>query len=204
MVDKTKIDLACGDRKKEGYYGIDVSAIQGVDLVHDLNVYPWPLEDNSVDKINCHHYVEHIKHEDYTTILKSVLKEISSFEEFKEKILKLEFQQDGLIKFMDEMYRILKPGGKATIQVPYLTHTRSFGDPTHTRYIHDMSFYYFSKEWRETNKIGHYAIKSNFDMVFSYIIDEDLLLKSDQVRDKAFKENWNSIQDLIVVLAKVV
>lgn len=203
MIDKTKVDLACGDRKKEGYFGIDVVAIEGVDLVHDLNVYPWPLEDNSVDKINCSHYLEHIKHEDYTTTLKTILKETNSFEEFKEKTLKLENQQDGLIKFMDEIYRILKPGGKATIQVPYLTSTRSFGDPTHVRYMHDVSFYYFSKDWRVTNKIDHYGIKSDFDVLFSYVIDEELLLKSEFVRSKAFKENWNAISDLIVDLIKI-
>jgi predicted SAM-dependent methyltransferase len=197
MVDKTKIDLACGDSKKEGYFGIDTAAIDGVDCVHDLNVFPWPLEDNSVEDIYCNHYVEHIPHDDW----QSVLKESSSFQEFKEKALK--DPKDGLIKFMNEVYRILKPDGKIIITVPHLQSTRAFWDPTHVRFLHDVSFYYFNKEWRDTNKISHYGIEGNFDISFSYLIDDELMLKSDDVRNKAYKEDWNSIKDLIVELIKI-
>ncbi len=54
-----KLDLACGDNKKQGFIGVDISNIPGVDVVADLEQYPWPFEDNSVEAINVSHYIEH-------------------------------------------------------------------------------------------------------------------------------------------------
>jgi SAM-dependent methyltransferase len=54
-----KLDIACGQNKKEGFTGIDSIKVAGVDIVHDLDKFPWPFEDNSVEEINCSHYLEH-------------------------------------------------------------------------------------------------------------------------------------------------
>lgn len=54
-----KYDLACGQNKQPGYTGIDVAACEGVDIVHDLTKYPWPIPSNSVEDLFCSHYVEH-------------------------------------------------------------------------------------------------------------------------------------------------
>ncbi len=202
MVDKTKLDLACGNNKKEGYFGIDIADIESVDLIHDLNVYPWPIESNSVEKINCSHYMEHIKHDNVLGDMRSILNESTSFDEFKSKVLSLDEPLDGVIKFINELYRILKPKGKVTITCPYAMHSRAFGDPTHTRYIHDMSFHYFNKEWRDLNKLDHYGFECDFDIKYSYWIDESLTLKSEEVRQKAFSNDWDSILDIITELEK--
>lgn len=177
--EKIKIDLACGDNKKEGYIGVDIKETSSTDIVHDLSIYPWPFEDNSVDEIHCSHYIEHIPHE-----------------------LDNGDERDGFIQFMDECYRILKPKGKLDIIAPYYTSMRAYGDPTHKRYIADMSFYYFNKEWRDNNKLSHYGIKCDFDMTFSYFITNDLTLKSDEIRDKAFKHDWNAVDDIIAKMVK--
>jgi predicted SAM-dependent methyltransferase len=195
MVDKTKIDLACGGNKKEGYYGIDISDYFEVDLVHDLTVYPWPIDDNSVEEVYCSHYIEHIPHVD----IRGILKQSESFEEFKEKLLE---SKDGFISFVNELYRILKVGGIATVIVPYYTSVRALGDPTHTRYVGDFSFLYLNKEWRDNNKLDHYGITCDFDMVLSYHIDNDLTLKSQEIREEAFKKDWNAINDLSVKMTK--
>jgi len=197
-----KVDLACGDNKHEGFIGIDIVDIPEVDIVHDLSVYPWPLEDNSVDEVVCNHYIEHIPHDDILGDIKDILKETTSFDEFKEKLLNKKKSKDGFIKFLEELHRILKPGGKAKIVAPYATNVRAYGDPTHTRYIHDWSFYYANKEWMDNNKLTHYDIKADFDVKFSYFIDDELSLKSTEVRQDAFKRDWNSIVDLIVELTK--
>jgi len=195
MVDKTKIDLACGDNKKEGYYGIDVCDLQEVDLVHDLTVYPWPIDDNSVDEIHCSHYMEHIPHVD----IKGILKQSESFEDFKEKVTE---SKDGLINFINEITRILKVGGKATVIAPYYMSIRAFGDPTHTRYIGNLTFLYWNKEWRDNNKLGHYGIDADYDMKLSYAISNELTLKSEALRDQAFQSDWNAIEDIIVEMTK--
>lgn len=56
-----RIDLACGQRKEPGFIGLDKFAGPDVDIVHDIETYPWPFEDNSVDEVICRHYVEHVK-----------------------------------------------------------------------------------------------------------------------------------------------
>lgn len=195
VAEKVKIDLACGQNKKEGYTGIDISPCEGVDIVHDLTSYPWPIEDNSVDNIHCAHYMEHIPHVD----IKGILKQSSSFDEFKEKVIE---SKDGFINFVNELYRILKVGGVAEVIVPHYMSVRAFGDPTHTRYIGDFSFLYLDKEWRDENKLSHYGLDCNFEMLASYHIGNELMLKSQEVRDEAFLKDWNAVNDLQVKMTK--
>lgn len=54
-----KLDIACGRDKKPGFTGIDIAPGEGVDIVHDLNVYPWPIADSTVSEAHISHYVEH-------------------------------------------------------------------------------------------------------------------------------------------------
>jgi len=196
MEDKLRIDLACGQTKKKGWFGIDIADVSGVDLVHDLTKYPWPVEDETADEVHCSHYIEHIPHDNW----EDILKDCNSFEEFKVKAL--EPKKDGLIKFMDELYRIMKPGAKATITAPHYMNVRAYGDPTHRRYIGDLSFPYFNKEWLTVNGLDHYGITADFDIRFSYYIDNEMTLKSEETRSKAFRNDWNAITDIIIELEK--
>jgi len=195
MINELKLDLACGDNKREGYKGIDVVKTDSVDYVVDLQSYPWPIESESAEEINCSHYIEHIPHVD----VQGIIKNCNSFEEFKEK---LSNTKDGLVNFFNELYRILKPGGKVYLVAPYYTSMRAYGDPTHTRYIGDYSFYYLNREWMTENKLSHYGLDCNFDVKISYYISNELTLKSEEIRNKAFKSDWNAIDDIIVELIK--
>jgi len=195
MINELKLDLACGDNKKEGFKGIDIANLPEVDYVVDLQVYPWPIESNSVEEIHCGHYIEHIPHVN----IKGVLKESNSFEEFKEKLLQ---SKDGLIEFFNEVYRILKPGGKATMVAPYYTSERAYGDPTHVRSINDFMCYYLTKDWVKVNKLEHYGIECDFDVKLSYFITNEMTLKSEEIRMKAFQHDWNVIMDIIIELTK--
>ena len=50
------------------------------------------------------------------------------------------------------MYRVLQPGGKATVIVPHWGSGRAYGDPTHKwPPVSEMSFYYLSRAWRDQN-----------------------------------------------------
>lgn len=55
-----QIELGCGLHKNEGYFGVDRVALEGVDLVHDLNVRPWPLEDECGLAVIAHQTLEHL------------------------------------------------------------------------------------------------------------------------------------------------
>lgn len=54
------LDVGCGNAKTSGAIGIDFNSRTAADIVHDLNQYPWPLEDNRFERIICNHIVEHV------------------------------------------------------------------------------------------------------------------------------------------------
>lgn len=66
-----KIDLGCGRRKREGYFGIDCQALTGVDLVCDCNQVI-PLDDNIADEICAFDFLEHINNDKRIHIMTEV------------------------------------------------------------------------------------------------------------------------------------
>ncbi len=56
-----RLDIACGSNKTPGFFGVDIADTKDTDIVWDLEKFPWPFPDNSVDEIVCNHYIEHTK-----------------------------------------------------------------------------------------------------------------------------------------------
>jgi ubiquinone/menaquinone biosynthesis C-methylase UbiE len=55
-----KLDLGCGANKiAPDFMGVDQLPAPGVDIIWDLEQFPYPFEDNSVDEIYCSEYIEH-------------------------------------------------------------------------------------------------------------------------------------------------
>lgn len=78
-----KIDLGCGTKKKEGYYGIDVVEYPGVDKVMDLRMSTLPFPDGSLTDVYCSHFLEHLTFEENCHLFNEayrVLKEGGIFE----------------------------------------------------------------------------------------------------------------------------
>ena len=55
------LDLGCGARKVPGAFGIDIVALPGVDLVHDLEATPYPVPESCADAIHLNHVLEHFE-----------------------------------------------------------------------------------------------------------------------------------------------
>lgn len=56
------LDLGCGEAKRSPrFVGIDKRKLPGVDIIHDLETFPWPLPDECCISIIASHLVEHIK-----------------------------------------------------------------------------------------------------------------------------------------------
>jgi SAM-dependent methyltransferase len=55
------LDVGCGSKKHPGAVGIDLSPQTDADVVHDLNAFPWPLEDSSFDEILLQDVLEHLR-----------------------------------------------------------------------------------------------------------------------------------------------
>ena len=49
--DYKTLDVGCGSRKQSGAIGIDINARSQADLVHDLNVEPYPFEEIFVNNV---------------------------------------------------------------------------------------------------------------------------------------------------------
>lgn len=107
-----KLDVGCGVSLKEGYIGLDKRKLDGVSIVHDLEVFPYPIEDNTFAEIRGHHVIEHIK--PWLTV-----------------------------DFMNELWRIMEPGGLLTLDMPYGGTNSYRQDPTHCSEFIELTFWYF-------------------------------------------------------------
>lgn len=120
-----RLDIACGENKQgPDWVGIDIQKLPGVDIVHDIETYPWPLPDECVLTSVASHIVEHINPAKF-----------------------------GFINFMNEVWRITKPGGQLAIATPYAGSMGYFQDPTHVNPCNEITWSYFDPEDVRTN--GH-------------------------------------------------
>ncbi len=60
FANKKILHIGCGSNKISGAIGMDILDLKGVDVVHNLDVVPWPIESNSVDVVVAHSVVEHL------------------------------------------------------------------------------------------------------------------------------------------------
>lgn len=101
-----KLNLGCGNDYREGYVNVD--KVAGVaDVLHDLDRFPYPWDDDSIDEVLMHHVLEHL------TDIEMVL---------------------------DEIWRILKAGGKLLIWVPHFSHFQALTHPQHKHAFHYNTF----------------------------------------------------------------
>ena len=48
-----KLDLGCALRPKKDYINLDIEPLPNVDVVHDMNKFPYPFSDNYFEEIYC-------------------------------------------------------------------------------------------------------------------------------------------------------
>lgn len=183
-----KLDLGCGENIAPGYTGVDQFApnCQTVDLFK----FPWPWADNSVDALRASHFLEHIPAREVEA--GDILGKRGSA---TYRLASGYIGKDMLCSFMDEAYRVLKPGGEFMVIVPNARSNRAFQDPTHRRFFVQESFYYFNKGWRELQKLGHYLCSCDFGFESGHTMAADLQALSPEVQTRKFNESWNVIYD---------
>ena len=54
------LDMGCGHSKYPEAVGIDIDPSSEADIKHDLNNFPYPLDDNTFDLIICKEILEHL------------------------------------------------------------------------------------------------------------------------------------------------
>lgn len=55
-----KLNLGCGMDVLEGYVNIDRVKLEGINIIHDLNSFPYPFEDNTFEEIRARSIFEHL------------------------------------------------------------------------------------------------------------------------------------------------
>jgi len=117
-----RLDIGCGAHKQgPDWVGLDIQKLPGVDIVHDINVHPWPLPDESVLMAIASHLVEHIPPVQVT-------KRGTRFP---------------FIEFMDEVWRVMKFDGEFAIACPHGSSQGYLQDPTHCNPINETTWAYF-------------------------------------------------------------
>lgn len=61
MTAKQTLHLGCGNKHKPHAINVDYRATSATDIVHDLNEFPWPWEDERFNHIIGEHVFEHLE-----------------------------------------------------------------------------------------------------------------------------------------------
>lgn len=115
------------------------------------------------------------------------------------------------IHFMNEAYRVLKPGGKATIITPHWASNRAYGDMTHQwPPVAEMFYYYLSQDWRDQQaphtdaKWNPKGFNCNFAATWGYSFSPELATRSQDYVQFALSNYKEAAQDLHATLVKPV
>lgn len=142
------LDLGAGENKAPGTIGIDFRRMRGVDIVQDLSKYPWhSIPNECADVVRTSHLMEHINPAPANPQLAGLIKLLLEKGLVKKSDIDT-FVGDyeflgGFVKFMDECWRILKPGGQAQHVFPFAGSPGYWQDPTHINPISHVTLAYF-------------------------------------------------------------
>ena len=156
-----KYDLGCGANPADGYLGVDLS---DADVACDIQ-FGLPFEDDSVGVIRAYDFLEHVPHcRDSRCVHKG-----------------------GCTVFvMNEIHRVLVPGGWLLTATPSTDGRGAFQDPTHCSFWNANSWWYYTREQQRRFVPG---IKAKFQKARIWT---------------AFPSDWHKEHDISYVYAEVV
>jgi len=67
-----RLNLGSGGDYKKGWVNLDYNRDYNVDIVHNINKFPWPFKNEEFDYIYCSHILEHV--EDFFKTLEEILR----------------------------------------------------------------------------------------------------------------------------------
>ena len=174
-----KLNLGSGSKILKGYVNVDKFQYYNPDVVHDLEKFPYPFEDNSVDEILLSHVLEHIGQ-----------------------------NPDVFNNIVKEFYRICKNNSIIDIRVPHPRHDHYIADPTHVRPITQMTLNLYDRElnehWKSTgaaNTLLAIINNVNFKIVETIVNLEKKyhdLLKENKITQEKLEEYINKYNNVVV------
>lgn len=177
------LDLGCGLNPKNPYkmdliYGCDIRPINSLDTPlnfeysqSNLATDPIPFGDNYFDSVSAYDFLEHIPRQIA----------IPSGEVINPFVI-----------LMNEIYRVLKPGGLFLASTPAYPSIAAFTDPTHVNFITDQTHKYFTGDQPAARIYG-------FDGMF-YVrnVRWDTPHNSDNPNENQFRKQLRRIHRKIV------
>lgn len=152
------LDLGCGFSPKNMF---EAEALYGVDRYEDkernifevnLGFEKLPFDDSSFHYVTAYDVLEHIP----------------KFAESSES------RGAPFIYLMNEVFRVLRPGGRFFTLTPIFPYLGAFQDPTHNNIITADTFeLYFSKDKLDIAK--HYGITAEFDIIYKKMSGDHLV-----------------------------
>lgn len=117
------LDLGCGTVPRNPFnadqlYGVDVrDNLDRTVRSADLAIEPIPFEDASFDYVTAYDFIEHMP-----------------------RLVYAPTRRNAFVELMNEIYRVLKPGGIFLSSTPAYPHEVAFRDPTHVNIITEKTF----------------------------------------------------------------
>jgi len=172
-----KLNLGCGSNKMQGYVNVDLFGEP--DVRHDLEAFPWPWPNSSVEDIHMSHVLEHLGAAPNT-----------------------------FIGIMKELYRVARNGAKIRIVVPHPRHDHYLGDPTHVRPITPDMLALFDRQQCEAWQAHGYsntplALFHNVDFKMvecQFVLEPKYSHLSQQEAQQAISERNNVCTEIRIVL----
>jgi len=142
-----RLDVGCGASKNEGFVGMDVRPLPGVDVVHNLEKFPWPFEDDTFSLVHASHVLEHITPNNTDPKLVGLIDLLIKKKVLKKADVKKEIGEyevfGNFMRMMDEIWRVTEMGGQFHFVVPYAGSVGFWQDPTHVNPITEVTMFYF-------------------------------------------------------------
>jgi SAM-dependent methyltransferase len=175
-----KLNLGCGLNHLDGYTNVDKQINANPDVLHDLERFPWPFDDSSVEEVVLNHVLEHLGRD-----------------------------PEVFVGIFRELYRVCKGGAKVQIAVPHPRHDHFLGDPTHVRVVTPEVLSLFSKKncasWAKAGAANTpLAVYADVDFELletRFLVDPEF---KDKPNVEHLAKHWNNVvQEIRMVLGVV-
>ncbi len=140
------LDIGCGLAPKNIFnavevYGVDVRDDADANIVKaDLVIEPIPFPDQMFEYVTAHDFLEHVP-----------------------RVIYAPTRRNAFVEVMNEVWRVLKPGGHFLSFTPAYPQPAAFRDPTHVNIITEETFpLYFDDTYRWATA---YGFKGSFQVV---------------------------------------
>lgn len=132
------LDIGCGSQTRNFFnaqevWGVDVNEDPSARIVKaDLVIQPIPFPDGIFDYVTAHDFIEHVP-----------------------RVIYVPHRRNAFVELMNEIWRVLTPGGQFYSSTPAYPHPAAFQDPTHVNIITEATFtHYFDDQRRWASVYG--------------------------------------------------